>query len=70
MRREMSSPKPLLLETTLLGPQLMRNAYGQQSVQHTTVLHMTATLLLELRQKLGEALDGRVVVQVPSALCP
>ena len=60
----MASPKPLLLETSLIGPQLLRDAYGAQSVQYTTVLKMAASLLAELRRLLGDALDDAVVVQV------
>lgn len=67
--REMASPKPLLLETSLIGPQLLRNSYGAHSVQHTTALQMAASLLTELRQKLGEALEKSVVVQVRPAAC-
>lgn len=69
MCRDMASPKPLLLETTLIGPQLMRNAYGQHSVQHLAVLQMAASLMAELRQKLGEVLDKRVVLQVRYSAC-
>ena len=64
MCRDLASPKPLLLETTLIGPQLMRNAYGEHSLQHAAVLQMVVSILAELRQRLGEALDERVIIQV------
>jgi hypothetical protein len=58
--------KPVLFETTLMGPQLLRDAYGADSVQLKTLIQMATNMVADLRSKLQAAYEDRVLVQVSS----
>ncbi len=56
--------KPVLFETVLMGPQLLRDAYGAESVQLRTLVQIATHMIADLRAKLQAAYDDRVLVQV------
>ena len=56
--------KPVLFETTLMGPQLLRDAYGAGSVQLETLVRIVTHMIADLRGKLQAEYDDRVLVQV------
>ena len=58
--------KPVLFETTFMGPQLLRDAYGADSVQLKTLIQMATNMIADLRSKLQAAYEDRVLVQVSS----
>ena len=56
--------KPVLFETVLMGPQLLRDAYGAGSVQLRTLIRIATHMIADLRAKLQAEYDDRVLVQV------
>ena len=47
-----------------MGPQLLRDAYGAESVQLKTLIQIATHMIADLRAKLQAAYDDRVLVQV------
>ena len=54
----------MLFETTLMGPQLLRDAYGPDSVQLKTLIQIVTNMIADLRTKLQAEYEDRVLVQV------